>query len=105
MNKSVTAFSVVMIAFGLTFIIFAFTGVGVTTSQVYVINSFPISEVYAVSSLLLLIGGGIIMVSGLRSKPNLYVCGECHITFLEEAALRKHYAIEHVKKDSDEKMD
>jgi hypothetical protein len=87
MNKFLIAFSLVMILFGITFLIFSFSG------------GLSVGSVFAVTSLLILLGGGIVLVNGLRSRASLFVCGECHLTFLEESDLRKHYAIEHIKKD------
>ncbi|MGI0074132.1 MAG: hypothetical protein ACREA3_10020 [Nitrosotalea sp.] len=91
MNKSATAMSLVMMAFGIVFLIFSF-GVGLSASSVI-----------AISSLLLLLGGALVMINGRKLKSSLFVCGECNLTFLEESDLRKHYAIEHAKKDSDKK--
>jgi hypothetical protein len=91
MNKSATAMSFVMMAFGITFLLFS---IGIAQSQVF-----------AISSVLLLIGGAIVMVNGRKVKSSLFVCGECNLTFLEESDLRKHFAIEHTKKDSDKKKD
>ncbi len=87
MNISVTAMSIIMIVFGITFLIFS-RGL-----------AFSIDQVYAITSMLLLIAGGLVMVNSLKAKKSLFVCGECKLTFLEESDLRKHYAIEHVKKD------
>jgi membrane-bound ClpP family serine protease len=91
MNKSATAMSLVMMTFGIVFLIFAFDG------------GLYVSSVIAISSLLLLLGGALVMINGRKIKSSLYVCGECNLTFLEELDLRKHYAIEHTKKDSDKK--
>ena len=59
---------------------------------------FSFSQAFVIASLLVLIGGAIVMHNGLISKKYLFVCGECNLTFLEESALRKHYGIEHTKK-------
>jgi hypothetical protein len=53
---------------------------------------------YWFASLLVLASGVSFIVRTRDSKVTLFVCGECHRTFLTELDLRKHYAIEHVKK-------
>jgi len=91
MDKYASATSIIMMVFGIIFLIFSAD------------LAFSIAQVYAIASTLLLIGGGLVLVNSLKSRKSLFVCGECHLTFLEESDLRKHYAIEHIKKDSEEK--
>jgi hypothetical protein len=63
------------------------------------------TQILGIISLVLLVSGGVYLYYTLRNKNSLFVCGECNLTFLEEPDLRKHYAIEHAKKDSEEKKD
>lgn len=53
---------------------------------------------------LLVIGSGILFISRFKDrKISIFVCGECNRTFMTALDLRKHYASDHVKKESDQK--
>lgn len=60
---------------------------------------------YWLASLIIMASGGLFIITFRNMETSLFVCGECNLTFLTELDLRKHYAIKHTKKDSEEKKD
>jgi hypothetical protein len=60
---------------------------------------------YWSASTLVLASGVLFILKAKDRKVSVFVCGQCERKFLTEIDLRKHYATEHVQKDSDEKKD
>ena len=58
---------------------------------------------YWFASALIIASGALFIAKFKDRKISVFVCGECNRKFLNEPDLRKHYAKEHVKKDSGEK--
>lgn len=57
---------------------------------------------YWFASSLVLASGILFIIKAKDRKVSVFVCGECSRTFSNELDLRKHYSVEHVKKDPDE---
>lgn len=55
---------------------------------------------YWFASVLILASGALFVIKSKDSQVSVFVCGECNRHFFNELNLRKHYASDHVKKDS-----
>lgn len=69
---------------------------------IYNVSRFVTIPYVPITSVLLAILAGFLGIQlWIFKKHYFFVCGECDLTFLNEERLREHYAIEHLKKDSD----
>ena len=54
---------------------------------------------YWFAAILIIASGALFIARFKDGKVSVFVCGECNRHFLNETDLRKHYGIEHTKKE------
>ena len=54
---------------------------------------------YWFASALIIASGALFIAKFKDRKVSVFVCGECNRKFLNESDLRKHYGMEHTKKE------